>query len=174
MLAGLSAGLLRRILIPPFEKFLGSTVNWRGESLKIEMTPATEWVLVLVSVVAAVGGVLYSLSRFRSAKNGEYLPVEKKAAYSMWWLVDNKWLVDDFYQDTIVGPGTRFATWLWRVADLRVVDGIVGGVGRTIGGFGNTLKDWQSGYVRNYALSMLTGVVLVIVGALIGMLVGLK
>jgi NADH-quinone oxidoreductase subunit L len=42
----------------------------------------------------------------------------------------------------------------------------VNGVGGGIAGLSNALKGWQSGYVRNYALSMLIGVVVVVVACL--------
>ncbi|MDX1931539.1 MAG: NADH-quinone oxidoreductase subunit L [Capsulimonadales bacterium] len=155
----------------PIEHFIEPSIHWRGEALHLDFG-ATKTVLMVVSGAVALLGLGYAWMRFGSAKNGEYLPVEKKTAYSIWWLIYNKWLVDDFYQDVVVDPGRRFARWLWRVVDVRVTDGLTGGWGTGIAHLASVIRHWQSGYVRNYALSMLAGVVLVVIGALLGMMVG--
>jgi NADH:ubiquinone oxidoreductase subunit 5 (subunit L)/multisubunit Na+/H+ antiporter MnhA subunit len=47
----------------------------------------------------------------------------------------------------------------WRTLDVTVIDGIVDGVGLVVRGWSGMLRRAQSGSVRVYALSMLTGVV---------------
>jgi NADH-quinone oxidoreductase subunit L len=81
----------------------------------------------------------------------------------------NKGYVDEFYDAAIVRPGRKFANWLWRTADARMVDGTVNGVSGIIASLSRMLAGWQSGYARNYALTMLLGVVIVVIGCLFGL-----
>ncbi|MGH3623791.1 MAG: NADH-quinone oxidoreductase subunit L, partial [Sciscionella sp.] len=63
----------------------------------------------------------------------------------------------------------RPGTWLTRAlvfADNKGVDGAVNGIAATLGGSSGRLRRLQTGFVRSYALSMLTGSVLVL-GALL-------
>jgi len=50
--------------------------------------------------------------------------------------------------------------------DNRGVDGAVGGVAASIGGLAGRMRRWQTGFVRSYALSMLAGVLVVVLGVL--------
>ena len=56
----------------------------------------------------------------------------------------------------------KFSRLLWKSFDVTVIDGIVNGVGRITRGFGGVLKWLQSGLVKDYALSVLVGVVVII------------
>jgi NADH-quinone oxidoreductase subunit L len=154
---------------PWFERFLGQTVEWRTPALALEMPASTEWTLVIIASVVAVGGVAYAYSAYRKSKTGELLRPEQKTIGSLWWWLDNKWLVDEFYDDFLVQPIRRLSRWLWRVMDLRIVDGVVNGTTGLLRGLANAFAGWQSGYVRNYALTMFIGVVLVALVCLVGL-----
>jgi NADH-quinone oxidoreductase subunit L len=73
----------------------------------------------------------------------------------------------DIINETLVA---RPGTWLARTfayTDARGVDGLVDGVGTAIAGIGGRWRRWQNGYVRSYALSMLSGTLLVAVALLV-------
>ena len=61
-------------------------------------------------------------------------------------------------------PGIHLTRGLFFV-DARGIDGAVGGLAALVGGLSSRLRRLQTGYVRSYALTMLTGVVAVL-GAL--------
>jgi NADH-quinone oxidoreductase subunit L len=78
------------------------------------------------------------------------------------WLY-NKYYVDEAYDSMVVEPlvhGSR--TVLWRGFDVRLIDGIVNGVGRRARNIGGGLRLLQSGYIRSYAAWVVLGSVLVI------------
>ena len=78
-------------------------------------------------------------------------------------LIYNKYFVDEFYDETVVEPvvdGSR--QLLWRVGDVRVIDGIANGIGSTARGIGGILRRAQSGYIRSYAAWVIAGAVLAI------------
>jgi NADH-quinone oxidoreductase subunit L len=76
-------------------------------------------------------------------------------------LIYNKYFVDEFYDATVVEPvvgGSR--QLLWRIGDVRLIDGIANGIGTTARGAGGILRRAQSGYIRNYAAWVLAGTIL--------------
>jgi NADH-quinone oxidoreductase subunit L len=77
-------------------------------------------------------------------------------------LLINAYYVDWIYDTLIVRPLLVLSGVLARAVDLGVIDGIVNGVGRLVTAWGATLRRVQSGYVVNYALTMLAGAVVVI------------
>lgn len=154
-----------------FENFLHSTVEWREANKALSIPENTEWLLVILSVAVALVGIGIAIFAYRNAKNNELLAPEKKVvgSRSLWDYSYSKFYVDEFYDSAIVQPGTRLAKWLWRVGDVRMVDGAVNGVGGLVGALSRMFGRWESGYVRNYALSMMLGVVMLVAGCLIGL-----
>jgi NADH-quinone oxidoreductase subunit L len=63
------------------------------------------------------------------------------------------------YDRAIVRPLLGLSVVLARVFDLGVIDGIVNGVGRAVLAGAAGLRRLQTGYVVNYALTMLAGAV---------------
>ena len=88
-----------------------------------------------------------------------------KLAKGQWGfdLVQNKYYVDEFYNETIVKPIVKGSDLLWRQADARGVDGAVNGVARIIGWLSNQAREFQSGFVRNYAMFMVVGFILLLI-----------
>jgi len=82
-------------------------------------------------------------------------------------IIYNKYYVDEIYDATVVNPTVKSSFFLWRVIDERVIDGFVNGVGRLVELKSEVLRLFQTGYVRNYALSMLLGGVIIIICSLI-------
>jgi NADH-quinone oxidoreductase subunit L len=72
---------------------------------------------------------------------------------------------DDVSEATFMRPG-QYLTRSLVFADNRGVDGAVGGVAALIGGTAGRLRRWQTGLVRSYAMSMLAGVLVLVLGVL--------
>jgi NADH-quinone oxidoreductase subunit L len=82
--------------------------------------------------------------------------------------VDWQFLHDFFHNSVIVEPFNKTAAFLANPIDLGIIDGIVnstGGVTRRLSG---ELSKVQTGYVRNYALSIFFGVVAILVWLIFG------
>jgi NADH-quinone oxidoreductase subunit L len=75
----------------------------------------------------------------------------------------NKYYVDEIYDATIVQP-IRIVSEdaLWKVIDVRVIDGAVNGVADVVSGSSELFRRLQSGSVRAYAASLLFGVVTIL------------
>jgi len=80
----------------------------------------------------------------------------------LYHLVYNKYKIDELYDFLIVNPIVSVSRWLWKAFDDSVIDGIVNGVASFTRGWGSVLRRLESGLVKDYALSILVGTVVVI------------
>ena len=78
-------------------------------------------------------------------------------------LVENKYYIDELYDETIVKPLVKGSDLLWREADVKGVDGAVNGVAWVIKLFSKIASSFQSGFVRNYALIMVVGFIFLMI-----------
>ena len=93
----------------------------------------------------------------------------KVAVRPYYWLADRlAFEIDwqfwhDFIHDKVIAePFITTAAFLANPIDLGLVDGIVNGLARLVQGGSGELRKVQTGYVRNYALSILLGVVAIV------------
>jgi NADH-quinone oxidoreductase subunit L len=77
-------------------------------------------------------------------------------------VIFNKWYIDELYDAVFVNPCKRIGTFLWRGFDVKVVDGAVNGCAWVVKGVGAGLRYTQSGYLYNYAVAMVVGVVVIV------------
>jgi NADH-quinone oxidoreductase subunit L len=121
------------------------------------------WALMAGSLGAALAGIgaavaMYGRGRADPAKVGvPQNPVHR--------VLLHKYYVDEVYDALFVRPTVRVARWCAEAFDLEVIDAAVNGVAALVGRGAGILRRVQTGFVMNYALSMLIGVV-----ALLGLL----
>ena len=78
-------------------------------------------------------------------------------------LLENKYYVDEIYDEVVVEPIHQTSShFLWRVVDVKIIDGFVNLVARIFGGLANLLRYTQTGFARNYAAVILIGAIVVI------------
>ncbi len=79
--------------------------------------------------------------------------------YNLLW---NKYYVDELYGFLFIRPFRRTAAFLAEIFDPWVIDGAVNAVALVTDGASRVIRVWESGYVRNYALSLLAGAVIML------------
>jgi len=72
-------------------------------------------------------------------------------------LVQNKYYVDELYDDAFVQPTVEGSKLLWKECDAKAIDGTVNGTAKIIGWCSRKAQTLQSGFVRNYALFIVVG-----------------
>ena len=72
------------------------------------------------------------------------------------------WGVDALYSAVIETPGRLLSAFSAFVVDQKIIDGAVNGVAALVRAGGSRLRAAQSGYVRNYALAVASGAVLLL------------
>jgi NADH-quinone oxidoreductase subunit L len=126
----------------------------------VEPPAATEWTIMLASTVLAISALFVAYYAYVARPE---LPVSIARAFGpLYRLAYNKYYVDELYVGLIVNPLKRLANWLAWVLDMRVIDGIANGLASAVAWLGGEVRQIQTGYVRSYALAILTGVVLLL------------
>jgi NADH-quinone oxidoreductase subunit L len=144
-----------------FERFLAPVfpVHESGHSGVVAL------MLLLSAVTAFVAGVvvawyMYMATGVRADEIGKpRTPVHA--------LLLNAYYVDALYDRAIVRPLLALSTFLARVFDAGLIDGIVNAVGRAVVAGGASLRRIQTGYTVNYALTMLAGAVAIVIFLLV-------
>jgi NADH-quinone oxidoreductase subunit L len=151
----------------------------------VEYSKMAEAGMAVVSVAIALLG--FSLAYFKYCKRSWEQERETRQYGAMFPVLLNKWYIDELYDALFVNRAKDAGQTLWKF-DAKVVDGavngsawstvegalgsswwdrwIVDGLVRLIGGFVKTLS-WpvrliETGYVQNYALVMIFGVLIFI------------
>lgn len=88
------------------------------------------------------------------------LAKSNKGIYNLLW---NKYFLDEAYLGGVINPLLNFSrSFLLKVLDIKVVDGLVNGSGRVTESIGFSLRKIQSGIAQNYAILMVAGMIAVI------------
>jgi NADH-quinone oxidoreductase subunit L len=69
----------------------------------------------------------------------------------------------DWFHDTVLARSFRRSTqWLATAFDLPIIDGAANGLGDLVKATAGRLRQVQTGYVRNYAISLFVGLILML------------
>jgi NADH-quinone oxidoreductase subunit L len=82
----------------------------------------------------------------------------KVRAEPIYRLLDNKYYMDWFNQHVLAAGARLLGQGLWKGGDVGLIDGIVNGSARTVGGLAQVVRVFQTGYLYFYALVMLLGI----------------
>ena len=119
-----------------------------------------EITLMLFSIGVALAGI--ATAWFFYIKKPE-LPGKLSKGQWGFDLVQNKYYIDELIDEALVKPIIKGSDLLWRQADARGVDGVVNGVAQTIALFSKIARSFQSGFVRNYAMFMVVGFIILLI-----------
>jgi NADH-quinone oxidoreductase subunit L len=82
----------------------------------------------------------------------------KARAEPIYRLLDNKYYMDWFNEHVLAAGARLLGQGLWKGGDVGLIDGIVNGSARTVGGLAQVVRVFQTGYLYFYALVMLLGI----------------
>ncbi|HEX5540053.1 MAG TPA: NADH-quinone oxidoreductase subunit L [Micromonospora sp.] len=125
----------------------------------------SHWTITVLSTVVTLLGVGIAWVLFR---NGTAL--QEQPAGPLVTAARRNLYTDAFNEVVFEKPGVFLARALVYL-DNRGIDGMVNGLAAAVGGGSGRLRRLQTGYVRSYALSMLTGALLVL-GAFLAVQMG--
>ena len=119
-----------------------------------------ELVLMGVSLAIAILGLLVARYMYITSPETPGRIVERFSGLHR--LVFNKYWIDELYDFLFVNSIVEFSRFLWKKFDEAVIDGAVNGVAAVVRTFGSVLRLLQTGLVKDYALSVLVGAMVVI------------
>jgi NADH-quinone oxidoreductase subunit L len=135
------------------------------ESHAVQLSSGFEGALALVSVLAAVSGILAGWAVYSQGLGREQALRERFGRLSRY--LANKWFVDEVYEAFVVEPLQRLGQRLWSFLDVKAIDGAANGIASFFGDSSEEARRVQSGNVQVYLYALCGGAVLVLVYLLI-------
>ena len=131
----------------------------QGEAHGAAHSLTLEWLFILIALAVASLGTFLAYYFYRRRPE---LPGQLAGRFAaVYGLLRDKYHVDEIYQALFIRPllgGSRALDGF----DRDIIDSTVNGSGTAVQGFGQIARLFQTGYVRNYALSFLLGVVFIL------------
>ena len=106
---------------------------------------------VLVLILVMIGWASKKFSK-------ENIDTSEPSGFSA--VLSNKWYVDELYEAIIVKPINWISSFLSRVVDNKLIDGLVNGVGKGVQFSARQMRLLQSGQVGSYILIMMVAIIL--------------
>jgi NADH-quinone oxidoreductase subunit L len=140
--------------------FWGDIISWLTPVTGLSQSPLPFPVILLEigTLIVVLIGVAIAIGMYR--KN---VPVEAPQDVNILTKAARNSMYDDAINDVLVVQPTYSVTRALIGVDNRGIDGVVNGLAAFVGGSGERLRRWQSGFARSYALAMVGGAVLVVV-----------
>ncbi|HET8674521.1 MAG TPA: proton-conducting transporter membrane subunit, partial [Blastocatellia bacterium] len=143
---GLSGGLIPNY----FEHLLDKSVA--HPAVAAHGSHSTELILTIISAIIAIAGIAVGWVWFN-----------RKPLWEPPRLLEEKYYVDEAYDAAIVNPVKVGSTrLLWKIIDVRIIDGAVNAAGRAASRLGNAMRYLQSGFARSYVAVVVLGALLII------------
>jgi NADH-quinone oxidoreductase subunit L len=159
--------MLVPLVVLAFLSLVGGVINlpwwltlehWLEPSLEgsLHELQVAGWIQVTLAVLTlagAIGGILAA----RAVYLRQRVPAERVEPP----VLQHAWYVDEGLSAVVDGPVEEVADGA-AAFDRRGIDGLVNGIAHVIQAGGSQLRVLQTGYVRNYALGMAAGAVLLL------------
>jgi NADH-quinone oxidoreductase subunit L len=117
--------------------------------------------MMAVSVVIALIGI--GIAYLFYVKNPALPKLVAERWKELYKLVFNKYYVDELYEILFINSLKKLGTGLWKGFDEFVIDAMVNGIAYFIGLISGTIRKMQTGFVQNYAFSMVVGGIVLVV-----------
>jgi NADH-quinone oxidoreductase subunit L len=143
-------------MFAPAQAIIDKAAGHHGEHPSV----ALEVGLMGVSLGIAIFGLL--LARWMYIKEPSVASRMVERFGPIHKIVYNKYWMDEIFDFLFVNSIVNFSKLLWKWFDEGFIDAIVNGVAAVVRRCGSVLRELESGLVKDYALSIVVGVVVVI------------
>ena len=125
-----------------------------------------EILFMLISIVAAVGGILYARYVYlKKPAVADKTANRFKGAYN---ILLNKYFLDEAYEASVINPIVKGSeNILWKIADNRIIDGTINYLAKLIDNISGTIRKIQTGIAQSYAMIMVLGVLIALLWLII-------
>jgi NADH-quinone oxidoreductase subunit L len=126
---------------------------------ELNLAHETEWIIMGVSVMAALIGMFGAWVLYRNPKADLKLARGLRSVYPR---MQRAYDVDALYDYAVVQPVMKGSDALWQDVDVAMIDGAANGTAHAALGFGGVLRRWSTGNVQHYMLTVLVGLAIVV------------
>jgi NADH-quinone oxidoreductase subunit L len=114
----------------------------------------------------AISGIIVSWLFF--VKKPELADRCKQLFLPIYKILDKKYAFDEVYQFLFIGGSKKIGHYLWSIGDKAIIDNFfVNGSYKSIDLFSKVMRKIQTGYLYNYAFTMITGFLVLLVWLII-------
>jgi NADH-quinone oxidoreductase subunit L len=146
-----------------FEEFLSPVFAQANAKmlLPIHDSVGLELGLMAVSVAIGLAGIWFGRYVFITKPSiAENVAKKFSGLHSLLW---NKYLVDEFYDATIVNPiKTMSDKFLWKIVDVRIIDNALNMTAKFSEMTANIFRRIQTGVVQSYAVIFVAGILFIL------------
>ena len=137
----------------------GAIVNAPGNEIMHHVHEVPGWV-PLAPTIVGLGGIALAYVMYMFAPS---LPGALARAFpGVHRFLLNKWYFDELYDAIFVRPAQALARSLWRIGDVRIIDGVPNGLAASVAGAARQAVALQTGRVASYAFTMIVGLVVLV------------
>jgi NADH-quinone oxidoreductase subunit L len=137
----------------------GAIVNAPGNEIMHHVHEVPGWV-PLAPTIVGLGGIALAYVMYMFAPS---LPGALARAFpGVHRFLLNKWYFDELYDAIFVRPAQALARGLWRIGDVRIIDGVPNGLAASVAGAARQAVALQTGRVASYAFTMIVGLVVLV------------
>ena len=160
VILALFAAFVGLVGVPPEHGIYHEFVAPVFERAAAEHAALSVGLMAVISLAIALAGVAVATQFYLWRPE---IPERVRATYpETYRVLLNKYYVDEMYAALVVEPIRTGSLWLWRRFDEWVIDGSVNGLGALVRAGSLTLRRTQTGYVMNYVLGFILGVVAIL------------
>jgi NADH-quinone oxidoreductase subunit L len=124
---------------------------------RLPLNHSTEYILMGISVAVSLVALLFAISKYKNYRRPEH------ASTGIGKLLENKWYVDEIYENIIVRPLRSLSLFFNDIIEKRIIDGLVNGTGKVVNYGARQLRWMQSGQVGAYVLLMVLGILVLFI-----------
>jgi NADH-quinone oxidoreductase subunit L len=139
----------------PLESFLAPVQGFGAVKAPV-ISIGTDWTSTGLSLALAIAGILLAWRLYRHGF--EY----KENRNPFYQFVLNKYYIDEALTTVLIRPVLALSRGATRVVESFTLDGGSRGIAWLFRGTSGGLRRLQTGYIRNYALAIMFGVVLIV------------
>src|SRR5487761_2031761 len=125
-----------------------------------ELAATPFWLSLGAGLALALGGVAFAWARYG---RGQTPAADTARVSPAVVFLRHRWYVDDLYEQVIVRPILALARALRIGVEEDTLAAGSRGVGDAVGGLSAGLRSFQTGYLRNYTLTLFLGAVVILV-----------
>lgn len=124
-------------------------------------TQFEEILLMALSVAIALSAIYFAYIVYTRKK--EIAEKTSDMFKGLYTLLFNKYYVDEIYEAVIVKPIQVISEkFLWKIADNKIIDGVVNGAGTLVEKSSSVIRKLQTGIAQFYAIVMMLGIAVVL------------
>jgi NADH-quinone oxidoreductase subunit L len=134
--------------------FLGATAPSAAQ-----LPTGAFWLSLTIGLACGLVGIALAWWRYGAGQ----VPAADSAASPAIGFLRNRWYVDALYDTVIVRPIVTISGLLRSGVEEGMVEGGANGVGESVSDLSESLRGFQTGYLRNYALTIFLGAIIVLI-----------